>query len=82
MTHEILKGCKGAQEEGVMFKIDFEKAYDSIEWDFLLKVLKLKGFPDIWITWVHNLLRGGSSCIEVNGFYGVLFQKQKGFKAR
>lgn len=37
ITHEILKGCKGNQEEGILFKIDVEKAYDSIEWSFLLK---------------------------------------------
>ena len=33
-------------------KIDMEKAYDRLEWNFLLNVLKCFGFPSMWIQWV------------------------------
>jgi hypothetical protein len=35
--------------KGVMFKIDFEKAYDKVRWDFVPEVLREKGFPKTWI---------------------------------
>ena len=33
-----------SEEEGIVFKIDFEKAYDHVDWDFLEHVLESKGF--------------------------------------
>jgi hypothetical protein len=30
--------------KGVIFKIDFEKAYDNVRWDFADEVLAKKGF--------------------------------------
>jgi hypothetical protein len=29
----------------VIFKIDFEKAYDKVRWDFVQEVLERMGFP-------------------------------------
>ena len=34
-------------EEGVVFKIDFEKAYDHVRWDFLDQASEKKGFSPV-----------------------------------
>jgi hypothetical protein len=34
----------------MIFKIDFEKAYDRVRWDFLEEVLHGKGFPKKWVN--------------------------------
>jgi hypothetical protein len=34
--------------DGVIFKIDFEKAYDKVKWHFLQQVLRMNGFDPIW----------------------------------
>ena len=38
---------------GLFFKIDFEKAYDKVKWDFLQQTLKMKGFSDVWCKWIE-----------------------------
>ena len=44
IANEIVDEKRRSEEEGVVFKIDFEKAYDHVSWDFLDHVLKKKGF--------------------------------------
>ena len=34
--------------DGVLFKIDFENAYDKVKWSFLQLVLRMKGFSPKW----------------------------------
>jgi hypothetical protein len=38
--------------DGVLFKIDFEKPYDKVKWDFLQQALQMKGFPPDWCNWI------------------------------
>lgn len=49
-AHEILHQIKISKTKGVLFKIDFEKTFDCVNWDFLLEVLKGRNFGDKWIT--------------------------------
>ena len=58
---------KRSREEGLVFKIDFEKAYDHVNWDFLDHVLKMKGFRPRWRTWMRGCLSSVSYAILVNG---------------
>jgi len=36
----------------VGLKLDMEKTYGCLEWDFLFAVLKQLGFHDKWICWI------------------------------
>jgi hypothetical protein len=45
----------------MIMKIDFEKAYDKVRWDFLEEVMKTKKFPDRWIDMVMRTIKGGKS---------------------
>jgi hypothetical protein len=31
---------------GVILKIDFEKAYEKVKWSFLQQILRMKGFSE------------------------------------
>ncbi|XP_011100881.1 uncharacterized protein LOC105178996 [Sesamum indicum] len=36
-------------------KVDIRKAYDTVEWDFLLAVLQLFGFPQTFTKWIEEI---------------------------
>jgi hypothetical protein len=55
------------KEPGVIIKLDYEKAYDEVNLDFLFEILGTRGFGDKWIDWVKKIVLGGSISIMVNG---------------
>jgi hypothetical protein len=59
--HEIVHELKRKKLKGVILKIDFEKAYDSIRWDFVEEVLEKKGFDNKLKEWIMSSVRGGGS---------------------
>lgn len=44
VTNKVVEEYRKCKRPGLVFKIDFEKAYDHINWDFLDFVLEAKGF--------------------------------------
>jgi hypothetical protein len=64
--HETLNEIHREKSSRVLFKIDFEKAFDKVKWSFLLQVLEMKGFPPIWNDWMLKAVRGGRVAIKVN----------------
>lgn len=44
ITNEIIHSIKSNQSESIILKLDFEKAFDSVDWDFLWGALKGFGF--------------------------------------
>jgi hypothetical protein len=61
-------------------KLDYEKAYDWINIDFLIEVLKLRGFGDRWICWIKRVVIGGSVSVLANGEEGPTFKTGKGLR--
>jgi hypothetical protein len=50
-----------------MLKLDLQKAFDSVSWEFLLEVLEAKGIGTKWRVWIACLLLSASTRIVVNG---------------
>ncbi|KAL2253034.1 UNVERIFIED_CONTAM: hypothetical protein Sindi_0098100 [Sesamum indicum] len=48
-------------------KVDIRKAYDTVEWDFLLSVLQLFGFPEMFRRWVEECISSPSFSVGMNG---------------
>ncbi|RVX01637.1 Transposon TX1 uncharacterized 149 kDa protein [Vitis vinifera] len=67
IANEIVDERRQSGEEGVVFKIDFEKAYDHVRWDFLDQVLEKKGFSPKWRKWMSGCLSSVSYAVLVNG---------------
>ena len=48
VLHETLHEIHTKKIDGVVFKVDFEKACDKVEWPFLQQALRMKGFDPTW----------------------------------
>ncbi|CAN6718330.1 unnamed protein product [Malus baccata var. baccata] len=58
----------------VGIKVDIAKAFDSLNWDFLLHVLSSFGFSSIFMDWLRVLLQSARLSILVNGTpHGFIF---------
>jgi len=65
---------------GIALFIDFRKAFDTTEWDFIKNCLKLFNFgPDIQ-KWIKILYNNVSSCVLNNGFASEFFHLERGVR--
>ena len=77
---DVIDYCKSNNEEGMLMMIDFEKAFDSLEWDFLFKTLENMNFGDSFIKWVKLFYTNIESCISNNGTSSKYFQINRGVR--
>ena len=77
VLHETIHELYRKIMDGVIFKIDFEKAYDKVKWSFLQQVMRMKGFAPAWCQWIMQFVQGGSVGIRVNDDIGHYFQTKK-----
>ena len=54
IANEVIDSWQKREEKGLICKLDVEKAYDSINWQFLLKVMQKMGFGSKWLGWMWN----------------------------
>ncbi|XP_071698931.1 uncharacterized protein [Rutidosis leptorrhynchoides] len=52
VADESLSFLKSKRLKSVVFKVDFEKAFNCLNWDFLLEVMEIMGFRDKWRKWI------------------------------
>lgn len=69
ILHKVLHELRSKGKRGLILKINFEKAYDMVTWDFLEEVMRGKGFLDKWIDWVMRTVQGakGAPTLELSG---------------
>lgn len=78
--HELIHHTHVKKKVGVVLKLDFEKAYDKVNWDFLIQCHKVRGFSDVWCNWVHDVLHNGTVSVKINDTTGPYFQSAKGVR--
>jgi hypothetical protein len=77
---DIIEYAKITQTPGLIAFLDFEKAFDSIEWDFMTKALCKFGFGEKFINWVRIVYKDSNSCILNNGFTTEYFCLERGIR--
>jgi hypothetical protein len=61
-------------------KLDFEKAYDKVNWDFLFLSLQNRGFGNKWMMWMHMVVEGGTVSVKINNQIGKYIKSYKGVR--
>jgi hypothetical protein len=60
--------------------MDMEKAFDRMEWNFLLAILEKLGFSPIWISWIKTYISSASFSILLNGSPLGFFSPERGLR--
>lgn len=79
-AQEILHLTKENRVPLALFKADIHKAFDTVSWNFLTKVMQSLGFPEKWVAWISNCVLRGSSQIIINGLLGKKILLKRGVR--
>ena len=66
LSEEIVAAWHRDDTTGFMWKVDFAKAYDSIDCRFLMNVPRRQGFPEMWVRWVKQCMTTATLAVLVN----------------
>jgi hypothetical protein len=79
-NHEVLHSVVHEKEQGLILKLDYEKAFDKVSLDFLLDLLKKRGFGPKTLAWIKDVTHGGSIGVKLNNVIGKYFLTGKGLR--
>jgi hypothetical protein len=60
--------------------LDFEKAYDMVNWVFLMRCMEVRDFSRTWCDWINKVLKDGIVTVRLNDQVGPYFQSCKGVR--
>ena len=78
LVYDVMSKLKKLGKRGLIILIDFEKAFDSLEWGYIFKVLRVRNFGKDFITWIKLLYNDPCSCVINSGFFSQQFLPERG----
>lgn len=67
VLNEVAVWCKAVWKIVIILKVDLDKSYDTVRWNFLDDVLAGFGFGSRWRVWIQRSLRSYMGSMLVNG---------------
>jgi hypothetical protein len=82
LTHELLHSFKSRIGNGgyMFLKMDMEKAFDRMDWHFILSIMDKLGFSSTWLTWIRLCISSISFSILLNGSPFGNFSPERGLR--
>ena len=77
---DLMEYCDKYDKPGIFLFLDFNKAFDSLNWDFIELVLKKFGFNGIFISWFKTLYKNPSAFIKINNTLSKRLKIGRGIK--
>ncbi|GMP75173.1 hypothetical protein CsSME_00032357 [Camellia sinensis var. sinensis] len=80
IADEVVDWWRRSKKNGIILKLDFEKAYDSVNWEFLYSMMTNFGFGEKWVGWMKTCLSTTRILVLVNGSPTLEFSPMKGLR--
>jgi len=77
---ELIQVCIKRKKPTVVLKLDFAKAFDTVNWDGLFRILAARGFGEQWIEWMRALFSTSKSTVLVNNCLGPWINCKRGLR--
>lgn len=69
----LLQKIKKSGPPGLLLSIDAEKAFDRVDWGFMIQTLEIMGVGPRMIQWIKTLYHHPTAAIKVNGLMSLPF---------
>lgn len=83
IAHEVLEHIrkrKKGKKSAFGLKLDMNKAYDRVNWEFLFGMLWTMGFSQTWVDWIKQWVTTVSFSVAVNGKWSATFRPLCGLR--
>lgn len=77
---ELVQVCYKRKVPTLVLKLDFAKAFDTVNWSSLMAVMRVRGFSDTWCKWIERVLTSSLTAVLVNGCPGQWFNCRRGLR--
>ena len=77
---DVMDNTKEQNIPGILLFRDFEKAFDNLDWNFMLTCLNVLGFGPSLIRWIETFYTNTSSCVLNNGLCSQYCEVQRGVR--
>lgn len=72
--------ARAAKKERFVLKLDFAKAFNSVDWDYLLDMLGRMKFLERWVGWIRTCISTATANVLVNGSPSGEFELGRGLR--
>ena len=80
IANEAIDSLLKRNESGVLCKLNIEKAYNHLNWNFLMLVMQRMGFGEKWTGWISWCISTAMFFVLINGTLSGFFNNSRGLR--
>ncbi|WMV33971.1 hypothetical protein MTR67_027356 [Solanum verrucosum] len=80
IANKCIDSRKKDKQPGILCKLDIQKAYDHLNWNFLMKMMQMMGFAQRWLKWTRHCISSVKFSILINRNPYGFFPSKRGLR--
>nr|KAJ0184913.1 hypothetical protein LSAT_V11C900471370 [Lactuca sativa] len=80
IINEVISWLRKSKSKAFLFKVDFEKAFDCLNWKYLDSVMAQMNFGQKWRKWIFGCLSSARASVIINGSASKEFPLRRGVR--